>query len=409
MGAAQYYMGQGQHGSAIVHLEMATRLQPEVPLIWIALGDARALVGASDAARGAYARARRLAPEDPRIDRGLAQLLIREGRLEEARRLLVKALARQPDSVDLRLALGNLYLATNRPQRSIETLEPAAAAHPGVADVHYLLGQAHERNLHIQAALREQRRAVAADPAFAEAHGRIGIYLIDLTRYAEARAPLQEAIRLSPREPHYYWALGDSYLLDATSPENLTRAIALYRRALGLDPRNEKALMSLAIALTRRAAGREREAPSSAGARESGDLEEAARLLEAVVRRNPSHDSAYYKLYETNARLGRQAAARAALARFRALERQGRRRTAHRFQSVSFVDSAGAHVRLGRRYLAEGRPGLAAREFRLALERDPSSAAARAGLAAARQGRVEGRVSPQSREERNANLEKGNG
>jgi tetratricopeptide (TPR) repeat protein len=272
--------------------------------------------------------------------------------------------------VDLRLALGNLYLATNRPALAIPVLRKATETSPGVADAHYLLGQAYERNLQIQAALAEQQKAVAADPSFAEAHGRVGIYLIDLTRYGEARLSLREAIRLNPREPHYYWALGDSYLLDASSPGNLGLAIEQYRHALTLDPNNEKALISLSVALTRRGA--------------TADLEEAIRLLERLVRRHPSHDSAYYKLYETNARLGRTDAARTALARFRALEGQGRRRTAHRFQSVAFVDSAGAHVRLGRRYLAEGRAGLAAQEFRLALERDPNSAAARAGLAAAR-------------------------
>lgn len=369
MNAAQFYMTGGQNGAAIPHLEAATRLQPGLALPWIALGDAWMLLGQGAAARAVYERARRISPRDPLIDRGLGQLLIREGHLEAARSLLARAVAQHPDNVELRLALGNLYLVQNRPTQAIQVLQPAATAAPGSADVHYLLGQAYERNLHIQAALQEQRAAVAADPAFVEAYGRIGIYLIDLTRYAEARPPLEQAIRLNPRESHYYWALGDTYLLDPSDPRNAGRAIDLYHQALRVDPRNGKALMSLGLALTRRGA--------------PGDLEEAAQVLERLVGQNPSDTSAFYKLYEVNVRRGRAAEARQALARFRALEARGRRRTAHHYQTVSFVDTASAHLQLGRRYLAEGRAGLAATEFRLALERDPHLAPARAGIAEA--------------------------
>jgi tetratricopeptide (TPR) repeat protein len=389
MRAAQYYMARGENAAAVPHLEAATRLRPGEALAWMALGDARTLVigrsGASrgDAARAAYERARRLAPGDPRIDRGLGQILVREGRLEAARVLLAGALRRHPESVDLRLALGNLYLVLNRPALAIAVLQPATAAAPASADVHYLLGQAYEGNLQIQAALREQQAAVEADPSFVEAHGRIGLYLINLTRYAEARPPLREAIRLNPRESHYYWALGDSYLLDTADPGHLGRAIDLYHQALALDPRNEKALMSLALALTRQSA------PGVPAGRPP--LEEAVRVLERLVRQNPEHTNALYKLYEANARLGRAAAARDALARFRALESRGRHRTAHRYQTVAFVDTAEAHLRLGRHDLAEGRAALAATEFRLALQRNPQLAAARAGLAAAQRRQSGGR------------------
>jgi tetratricopeptide (TPR) repeat protein len=380
MQAAQYYMTGGRNEAAIPHLEAATRLQPAAALPWIALGDACMLAGRTAAARSAYERARRLSPGDPLIDRGLGQLLIREGRLEEARALLARAVERYPESVELRLALGNLYLVLRRPVLAVQVLQPAAAAAPGSADVHYLLGQAHEANLHIQAALQEEQAAVAADPGFVEAYGRIGIYLIDLTRYAEARPPLQQAIRLNPRESHYCWALGDSYLFDVTDPGNLGRAIALYHQALRIDPRNTRALLSLALALTRRGT--------------PGDLDEAADILERLTRQDPGNASAFYKRYEVETRRGRLAPAREALARFRSLERRGRSATAHRYQMVSFVDTASAHLRLGRRYLTEGRSGLAAAEFRLALERDSHLSAAQAGLAEARRSGTGTRYGP---------------
>jgi predicted Zn-dependent protease len=372
MKAAQYYMTGGQSAAAIPHLEAATRLRTDVPLAWIALGDARMLAGQNTSARVAYERAQRLAPGDPLIDRGLGQILIRERRLEAARFLFSRAVYRHPENIELRLALGNLYLVLRRPALAVQVLKPAAAAASGSADVHYLLGQAYEADLHIQAALNEQRAAVAAEPTFAEAYGRIGIYLIDLTRYAEARPPLQQAIQLNPRESHYYWALGDSYLFDVADPGNLGRAIQLYHQALGIEPRNDKAQMSLALALTRRGG--------------PGDLEEAAGILQRRTRQAPEDANAFYKLYEVQSRLGHAATARQALSRFQSLESRGRSQTARRYQMVSFVDTASAHLRLGRRYLAERRNGMAATEFRLALERDPHLEEARAELARTRRG-----------------------
>src|SRR5206468_7318601 len=111
---------------------------------------------------------------------------------------------------------------------------------------------------------------------------------------------------------------------------------------------------------------------------------------ERRVWQNPAQTTAAYKLYEAHSRLGHPTEARQALARFRALESQGRRQTAHRYQISSFVDTAAAHLRLGQRYLAGGRAGLAATEFRLALERDPHLAAAREGLAQAQRRAAKG-------------------
>jgi hypothetical protein len=113
-----------------------------------------------------------------------------------------------------------------------------------------------------------------------------------------------------------------------------------------------------------------------------------------VVRQDPANTSAFYKLYETDSRLGQPGAAQRALARFRRLESHGRRQTAHHYQMVSFVDTASAHLRLGQRALAEGHAGLAATEFRLALQRDPQLAAAREGLAQAQRRRSAAEQAP---------------
>ena len=96
------------------------------------------------------------------------------------------------------------------------------------------------------------REAVRLAPNLSEAWGRLGLYLINLSRYKEAREPLQRAIAIEPSESHYYWALGDTYLLDSPDPRNFKTAEQFYRQALNIDPRNAKALYSYGMALTRR-------------------------------------------------------------------------------------------------------------------------------------------------------------
>ena len=369
--ASRFYMQAGDHLSAIPHLEAAAKLSPRKVLPWIAMGDAYTLTGQFSRAMPAYKRAEAIQPGNPLVARGEGQLLILQKRFAEARTLLENDLRHHPDDTETRTALGNLYLVLNKPRLVIETIRPALARSPDRPDLHLLIGEAYERDLHIEAAIAEMRSAVELDPRMTEAWGRLGLYLINLTRYKEARAPLEKACALEPGEAHYYWALGDSYLLDGTTAANFDQAAQLYRKALSLDPSNQKALYSFAMALTRR------------GRKE--DLEEAVTLLQRLIRLDPIDTNAEYKLAETYRRMGRPADAKVHQARFDELFNKGRNQTRHLYAITAFRDTAGAHLKLGRDAMKAGDYELAAREFAMATEREPKSAEAGTALKAARQ------------------------
>ena len=367
--AAEFYMRSGVHASAIPHLRAAARLQPKEIVPWIGLGDAATLSRKFAIAEDAYGRAEKIEPQNPLLIRGRGQLYVVQEKFDKARQVLERGLKSHPNDSEIRYALANLLQILHAPRRAAQILKPAVEQNPERADLHFLLGEIYARDHHVNAAIEEMREALRLDPSSAAAAGRIGLYSMNLTRYAEAREALQQAIKLDPGESHYYWAIGDSYALESSSPDSMEKAAANYRKALALDPKNAKALSSYAVLLTRR--GKE------------ADLEEAIGILQRLVTLHPDDANAEYKLYETFRRLGRNDEAEKHRRRFQVAFSKERRANQDRHRAASFKDTAEAHLKLARSAMGRKDFSLAATEFRLALDRDRASSEARAGLLAA--------------------------
>ncbi len=370
MQAAEFYMKIGRYAEAVPHLQEAVKLSPDKVLAWIALGDAASLAGKFPTAQQAYDRARKMDPDNPFIYRGRGQMLILQRRFKEAQAVLEEGMKKNPKDVEVRTALGNLYLILNKPRLAINTIEPILKQAQNRPDLHYLLGDAYERDLHVETAIKHMQETVRLDPMNAEAWGRIGLYHINLTRYKQAREPLQRAITLQPDEPHFYWALGDSYLFDDSEPDHFAKARDLYKKALQLDPNNPKALYSYGMGLTRYG--------------EQKDLEEALEIFQKMIRLNPNDMNAHYKLYETFRRLGRLQEAEAHKAKFKDLFAKGREQTRSLYAAASFRDTPQALLARGRKAMQEQNYPVAEKLFQLALERDGTLEEARRGLEEAR-------------------------
>lgn len=371
MEAAKFYMQANDFRSALPHLEQAVKLDGKQFLGWLALGDCATLAGKPARAEEAYTRASALDSRNPLVFRGRGQLYLAQEKFKQAQTVLEAGLKLNPNDQDLRTALGNVYLIVNKNRLAAETLKPAVDAMPGRADLRFLLGEAYARDLSLEKSVVEMKAATEIEPRMDTAWGKMGLYLNSLTRYDEARAALEKAVALDPKNPYYQWALGDTYVLKETDPAAIQKGMDYYEQALKLDPRHEKALYAYGMALTRRGS--------------SDDLTKAVRLLEQLVKVNPVDTNGYFKLAETYRRLGKTKEAAARSARFRELFEKGRKQTRDLHASVSFVDTAEAHVKLGRRYLEQNKPDLAAKEFEFALTREPNLAVAKEGLAEARE------------------------
>jgi tetratricopeptide (TPR) repeat protein len=100
---------------------------------------------------------------------------------------------------------------------------------------------------------RELRRAIAMDPGDVRTYWPLGLLYqfwgpVDREKFAEGEAVYRQAAALSPRRQRTYWAWGDLKLTEGKRDD----AVALYRRALELDPSvlaSQRALAQLYVRL----------------------------------------------------------------------------------------------------------------------------------------------------------------
>jgi TolB-like protein len=162
----------------------------------------------------------------------------RAGQIRAAEAAVMKALALAPDNADARVTYGTVLFAMRAPER----------------------------------ALREFKFAVSLDGNLAMAHAYIGLMKFLLGRGRETRAHVEEAMRLSPRDPllfqwHFFMGLADVYLGRVTS------GIESLRKTVEINPNWGHSHFMLAGALAL-----------------AGQLSEAAEVC-AVARRLAPHFS----------------------------------------------------------------------------------------------------------------------
>lgn len=365
METSHFYMNAGHIAEAIPHLQRATKLTDRV-FPWIALGDAGTIVGKFDLAKQAYAKAMEIDPGNSRVMRGIGQLYIAQQQFSKAESYFESCIQKYPQNTKLRVALGNLYIIENKAVKAIETLEPAVKAEPKYAEAHSLLGEAYARNLHIEAAIKEYEEVTKLDPNDAQAWGKIGLYNVNLTRYQQAREPLNKAIKLDPMEPHFYWALGDSWLLENPDDFHFDKAAQLYRQALNINPKNEKALYSFAMGLSRRG--------------KPEYLQESTIYFERLLEINPNDMNACFKLAEAYRLLGKKDQAKKLQAKFLVLFEKGRQQNRDLYRRAAFKDTPDAYLRLGKKALDEQKYEIAIKYYESALQRDETLMDAKRGI-----------------------------
>ncbi len=365
MGTARFYMNAERYKEAIPHLQKATRLTDRV-FPWIALGDSATLSGQFDLAKQAYQRAIQLDPGNSRVMRGIGQLYIAQQKFDQAQKYFEECVKKYPQNTKLRTSLGNLYIVQNKPVKAIEALEPVVKAEPTNAEAHGFLGEAYARNLHLEAAIKEYEIVTKLDPKDPVAFGRIGLYNVNLTRYAQAREPLNKAIQLDPMDAHYYWALGDSWLLESPDDLHFEKASQLYRQALNLSPNNEKALYSFAMGLSRR------------GTPEH--LKEAIVYFDRLIKINPNDMNANFKAAEAHRLLGHTEEARKYQAKFRALFDKGRAQNRELYRKAAFKDTPASYMSLAKKAMESKKYELAITYYQAALQRDDTLTEAKRGI-----------------------------
>jgi TolB-like protein/class 3 adenylate cyclase len=175
-----------------------------------------------------------------------------------ARGFFERALALDPSNVDALAWIASIDAQGHAGQFSADRAVRLASAEAAAVRVlssapnhpagHWCMGWVQNFTNRASQALAEFERALALDRNFAGAHGGIGFAKIALGRSEETEAHIQEAIRLSPRDPNaYLWAFfaGVAKIYLGKDGE----AVAWLRRSIEFDRNYSLAHFYLAAAL----------------------------------------------------------------------------------------------------------------------------------------------------------------
>lgn len=168
-----------------------------------------------------------------------ADILISHGRGAEALKKLALARDAQPDyAIQLYLIEAETLAANNQTDRAWNTLQQALKQYPDDLNLLYSRAMLAEKRNDLEQMERDLRAIIQREPDNAMALNALGYTLSDrTTRYAEAKALIQQAYDLSPDDPAVLDSLGwVNFRLG-----NLDEAERLLRQALERFPDQEVA------------------------------------------------------------------------------------------------------------------------------------------------------------------------
>jgi tetratricopeptide (TPR) repeat protein len=190
---------------------------------------------------------------------------------------------------------------------ALPLLWDAAGLAPRDPEIQNALGEALERIGALDAAIAAYRVAVREKPDFRKASNNLILALVKVGNGEEAVQRARAVVSADPRDPDRYFTLGL-----AQSEQNVTDAIASFRRALDLAPRHVLARYNLALVLNRSdhvaEAVEELQRALVIDSRpeihytlgvifwHQGDFDRAVAELNAAISRQPDYADAYYTL-----------------------------------------------------------------------------------------------------------------
>ena len=206
---------------------------------------------------------------DARRDLGFCYLQL--GRLEQARAEFLAALELEPDSPPSLLYLGVCEFQSGRLEEAERRLRQAVKMRPEMTDAYQQLTRVLEAQDRTEEAAAILTEAVQHNPGWGPGYWRRGTLRLSLGMEAEAERDLREAMRLSPESPF----------------PKISLARLLAERGRGLDE-----ALRLAAEAHETAQSAQSAAAKAVVHFARGEAEEARRLLEEALRRDPDHPDA---------------------------------------------------------------------------------------------------------------------
>jgi len=200
----------------------------------------------------------------------------RKDRSEEMYRQLLKKMPQKPEGY---LSLGILYEQTNKLELAEQSYRKALELDKNNVQANLALGMLYDKTNRVADAERVYRRAIELDASNADAYNNLGyLYAQRGIKLADARKLIEKALELNPGAPHIIDSLGWVLFKQGNTAEairnletaaaqagfeetdsevyehlaqayekagRMTEALAVYRKALRANPKNEKVAMKV--------------------------------------------------------------------------------------------------------------------------------------------------------------------
>jgi serine/threonine protein kinase/tetratricopeptide (TPR) repeat protein len=174
-------------------------------------------------------------------------VLAKQSKQEDAVAAFRKALELDPELDTVHLPLGEALLGQNKIDAAVTSLHAAVARYPANAVAYSQLGYALSRQKKYDEAIVCQQKAIALNPKLATAHNRLGSILCDQKKdYAAAEVAFRKVVELQPTVDVAHYNLGNALQFNGDG----SGAIAAFREAVRLQPRNANAQVMLSRCLT---------------------------------------------------------------------------------------------------------------------------------------------------------------
>lgn len=236
---------------------------------YVARGSAQVQAHNMAAARQDYEAARQIAPNEPDIYNNLAAISQFENKPDEAVAFYESALRIRATDFNALNGLIILYAGKNSLDKAHATIDQALNSYPNVASLHFLKAQVYGIQRDAPNAEAELRKALDIDQNYLAAYSALAAIFINTRQEDRAIAEYKKIIERRPDNAAAYTFIG---MLE-DSRKNYDVAADSYRKALEKDHNADVAANNLAWLYA---------------VHGKGNIDEAVRLAQGVVQKNPN-------------------------------------------------------------------------------------------------------------------------
>jgi tetratricopeptide (TPR) repeat protein len=238
---------------------------------YLTRGAAQAQLGNFATARQDFTIAKETSPSLPDVYVSLATLAKAENKPQDAVGFYENALSIDSTNGGALAGLVELYGRTKETGKAHARLDQVLNQYPNNASLHFLKGQIYGYEHNAQGAEAEMRKTLELDPNYLPAYSALGALFVNTKQEDRAIAEYRKILELRPDNPTAYTLIG--MLEDGR--KNYSAAVDNYRKALEKDPNAMIAANNLAWLYATR--------PEL-----NGNMDEAVRLAQGVVQKNPN-------------------------------------------------------------------------------------------------------------------------